>query len=96
MNEDIKKNLKNSNTWSRGLYMLLFLIVYGVAEVVISVVVIAQFFIVLFSGKRNEKLLKLGKELATFVYDIIEFITYNSDEKPFPFNEWKSSIDTKV
>ena len=44
--------------------------------------------LVLFSGKDNENLRNLGQGLGKWVYQTIMFLTFNSENKPFPFDEW--------
>ncbi len=84
----IKENLKSSNTWIRGLFILLFAFIWGVAEMVAGVVVIFQFVYLLVNAKLNDHLLKLGKELASFCYQIMLYVTFNANEKPYPFADW--------
>ncbi|HLB80083.1 MAG TPA: DUF4389 domain-containing protein, partial [Dongiaceae bacterium] len=74
--------------WARGLFMLLFVVIYGVLEVVLSAVVIFQFVTTLVARGPNERLLELGRSLSDYVYAILLFLTYNSDEKPYPFAAW--------
>ena len=88
MSDDIKKNISDINIWKRALFMLLFAILYGLAEVVIWAVVLLQFFIVLFTGSKNERLLGFGQNLTTFIYQIILFQTFNTERRPFPFGDW--------
>lgn len=88
MSDDIKVNLKQQSTWMRGLYMLIFSLFYSIAEVVLFGVVIIQFFLILFTGKNNPRLLKLGQSLATYIYQIIQFLTFNSDYQSYPFGAW--------
>ena len=88
MSDELKEHLKERKTWLRGLYMLLFAIFYAVAEIVITAVVIFQFLLALFTGKSNERLLKLGQSLSTYVYQILQFWTFNSDYHPYPFGAW--------
>lgn len=77
--------------WKRLLYMLLFLIIYGVTEIVIYAVVIFQFFAVLITGQSNQQLLVFGQSLSTFVYQIMRFLTFNSEQLPFPIGAWPKS-----
>ena len=88
MNDDLKKNIKESKTWLRGLYMLMFLFFYSLAKVVIFGVIAVQFVLSLFTGKTNEKLLFLGQSLSTYLYQILRFLTFNSEEHPYPFSDW--------
>jgi len=87
-NRNLWKNLTNGQTWLRGLFMLLFVLIYGFTEVIITAVVILQFLFVLFSGRQNPRLKEFGQGLSLFVYRIIRYWTYNLEEKPFPFSPW--------
>ena len=88
MSNEIKENLKQQSTWIRGLYMLMFALFYSVAEFVLFAVVVAQFFFKLFTGQTNPRLLMLGQSIATYIYQIIQFLTFNSDYQPYPFGPW--------
>jgi Domain of unknown function (DUF4389) len=88
MNEDIKDNIKQQSTWLRGLYMLMFSLFYGVAEFILFFVVIFQFLLVLFTSKNNPRLQKLGQSIATYVYQIIQYLTFNSNYHVYPFGAW--------
>ncbi len=88
MKDDIKENLSQQSTWMRGLYMLLFTIFYKIAEVVLFAVVVFQFLLNLFTGGTNPRLLKLGQGIATYIYQIMQYLSYNSDYQPYPFGAW--------
>jgi len=82
------QNLLSGPTWLRGLFMALFLLIYGVAEMLLTAVVLLQFLFALVTGEKNQRLISFGKSLSIFVYQIILYWTYNSEEKPFPFTSW--------
>lgn len=88
MNSELKQNLKRSDTWLRVLYVILFAVIYMVAEVVLVAVVIVQFGFVLVSGKRNPNLLQFGGRLSRYMYDVLLYFTFRSDDRPFPFDDW--------
>lgn len=83
-----KKTLTNGETWIRLAYMILFSLLLMAARLTISVVVAVQFVIVLVSGADNENLRNLGQGLGKWVYQTVMFLTFNSENKPFPFDEW--------
>ena len=87
-----KKNphLRERATWMRMLYMLLFVIAYGIAEFILTGVVILQIILRLFTGKINERLRQFGSDMSQYVYDMLRFLTFNSEEMPFPLSNWKS------
>jgi hypothetical protein len=88
MDEEIKQRLTSREIWMRGLYMVLYGFAYSLAELVIVVVVIFQFVAVLVSGHANENALKLGHNLSTYVYQVFQFQTFNTETRPFPFSDW--------
>jgi len=88
MDPEFKERVTAKPTWTRGLYILLFIVIYNIAEIVVYAVVILQFLFTLFSGDRNAQLQSLGKNLSTFIYQVFMYITYNSDERPYPFAPW--------
>jgi hypothetical protein len=88
MSEELKANLKNTATWKRLLYMLIFVVIFNIAEIVLSVVVLFQVLASLFTGRRNERLLVFGDQLGVYILQIIRYLTYNSDDLPYPFGEW--------
>ena len=88
MNEDLKQNLTRSETWLRLLYVILFAVIYTVAEIVLAALVVVQFGFVLVSGQKNSNLLEFGATLSRFMYDVLLYFTFMSDERPFPFSPW--------
>lgn len=84
----MKSHLKSESTWMRLLYTVLFAIVFNIAEAVVAVVFVFQFLSRLFTGRVNERLRGLGQTLATYLYEIILYITFQSDERPYPFGPW--------
>jgi len=88
MSDDIKQNLKSTSTWMRGLYMLLYVIFSRIAELVLGVVILFQFLLKLITGETNDRLLKLGQGLSTYIYQIFQYLTFNSEYQPYPFGAW--------
>lgn len=84
------KNMFNfGQVWARGITMLMFVVFfYYVGIYLVLAVVAIQFGSVLGTGKLNEQLLQFGRSLSIYVYDVVSYLTYNTDEKPFPFSDW--------
>jgi hypothetical protein len=87
-------NQDEQGIWLRGLYMLLFVVIYGVAEVVVCAVALVQFGWFVALGERNTRLQRFGESLSEFVRDIVRYWTFCSEDKPFPFAEWPQSETT--
>ncbi len=91
MNSDSSEVSCNRGTiWRRGLYMLLFAFLIGVVKFVTFSVVALQFFLVLMTGAPNNQLLAFGKSLSRYTYQVMLFLTFNSEIQPYPFSEWPS------
>jgi hypothetical protein len=90
---EITNNLKSKSIWMRLVFMLIVALLYSVSRVVVTAVIVFQFFWVLFTGESNAKLQNLGVSLADYTYQIILYLTFNTEERPFPFDlEWPSKI----
>ncbi len=87
----MKENVKRREPWIRGLYMLLFLVIYSVAEIVFAAVVVFQFISSVITGNTNQRLLEFGQSLSTYLYQTLKYFSYNTEEKPFPFAPWPES-----
>ncbi|MCZ6503113.1 MAG: DUF4389 domain-containing protein [Gammaproteobacteria bacterium] len=88
MEETTRQRLVSSDIWIRALYMVLFAVAFGIARFIIGFLVVFQFFAVLFTGRANEPLLQFGKNLTVYIYEILEFQTFNTELHPFPFSTW--------
>lgn len=88
---ELEQNLKSRSTWTRLLFMLVIALFYAVSRPVVFAVIVMQFLWVLFTAETNKKLAVLGHSLALYTCEIIDFMTYNSEAKPYPFDsDWPS------
>jgi hypothetical protein len=88
----LERNLSSGRTWLRLFFMLVVLLLWAVSRIVIGVVIFLQFFHVLLTGDVNEKLKHLGEQLARYSYQIVAYLTYNTEHRPFPFDlDWPST-----
>ena len=88
MKEEIKQRLEKHEIWQRVLYMLFFIFIYAISKFLIIGVMLFQFVTIILTGNTNEQLLKFGQNLSTYLYQITIFLTYNSEQRPFPFSAW--------
>lgn len=82
------EKVNESSIWVRGLYMLLFLIIARLTEVVVGLVAFIQFVLKAATNSTNDNLTVFGQNLSRYMLEIIQFQTFNSEEKPFPFKPW--------
>lgn len=88
---NLAKQLLVKDKWMRLLFMVLFAFIGYMVRFAAVLLVVLQFFTVLFTGTANPTLLQFGKILSTYTYQILLFLTYNSEEKPYPFGPLPSA-----
>lgn len=67
---------------------MLFYFIYGITDVVLIVIALVQTFLNLFSDGPSESLQRFGSSLGVYVKQLSEFLSYASEEKPYPFSDW--------
>jgi len=82
------ENTEKQNIWVRGLFMLLIALAYHVSGTVLFVISLVQFVIMLMNGTPNARLALFGRNLARYYQQIVVFMIFATEEKPFPFNDW--------
>jgi len=88
MKEEMRENLIDEGIWMRGVFMVLFLIAYNIVEFLILLAALFQFVAVLFTGRVNKTVLRLGNNLSLFALETFQYLTFNSNLRPFPFSPW--------
>lgn len=93
---DIKENAKNVDVWTRGLFIVIYAVIFYFLFALIWLVVIFQFIMKLITGELNQQLLDFCDSLIKYVSQILLYITFKSEERPFPFSPWpKTDANTK-
>ncbi len=88
MSGDIKKHVTRRSIWLRLVFMIVLSVAFNVAEVIIFAVVAFQFLASLFTGQPNDRLARFGRNLARYLQQITVYLTFTTEEKPFPFTPW--------
>jgi hypothetical protein len=86
--DDLSQHVKSRSTWLRLVFMLLFALIFYIAEMVLFAVAAIQILFKLFSGEPNVRLTAFGANLGRFIHQVAQFLTYNSEDMPFPFSDW--------
>jgi len=94
MEDQTREHLVNGGIWMRGLHMLLMAVAYNVVEAMIALIAVFQFFCALLTGRVNEPLLKFAKNGSIYIQEVLEFLTFNSEIRPFPFTSWPDEDHT--
>ncbi|MDX1781469.1 MAG: DUF4389 domain-containing protein [Thalassovita sp.] len=77
---------KKGAVWLRLLFMIIFAVLFGIAETILAVGAVLQFGFLLFTGKRNEAIADFGDKLADWMRGVARFLTAVTEDKPFPFS----------
>ncbi|MBT4711166.1 MAG: DUF4389 domain-containing protein [Alphaproteobacteria bacterium] len=93
MKTETVENVKDENTWVRLAFIILFALALQVTGVILTLTVIVQFLTQLLTGRPNEQVSAFGHNLASFYAQTIRFLTFASDDMPWPFSPWP---DNKV
>jgi len=88
-----KEKVLSADHWLRFVFMVLFAGIACVASYVVAVLIIIQFIFALFTGNSNDRLRSFGASLSQYIFQILSFLTYNSEDKPFPFADWPEVIN---
>lgn len=88
MSGNIKENITRRSIWLRLLFMIILSMAFSLAELVSFAVIAFQFIASLFTGETNDQLSRFGRNLARYLQQITVYMTFASEEKPFPFTPW--------
>lgn len=79
------------NIWIRAILMLLMALILHVCGTLLFVVAIIQFVMQLLNGVPNARLVSFGRGLGNYFRQIVCFLTFATEEMPFPFSEWPTN-----
>jgi hypothetical protein len=74
--------------WMRGLFMVLMALIYQLCGTLLFIVAVIQFLLALLSEGPNARLLSFGRSLASYLGQLTRFLSFASEEIPFPFSDW--------
>jgi hypothetical protein len=86
LNEDaLKRNVKDKDTWLRFVYLVVFGVAFYLSILLTFATSIFQFLAKLFGGSSFAGMAEFGSNLADYQAQVTRFLTFASDDKPFPF-----------
>lgn len=88
MDENSSAAGKRPNIWIRAIFMLLMALAFHVCVTVLGIVVVIQFVMVLLNGTPNMRLIAFGRSMGNYLRQIVDFVSFATEEMPFPFNDW--------
>ncbi|WP_300675426.1 DUF4389 domain-containing protein [Desulfoluna sp.] len=72
----------------RAVFMLAFWIASRIALGIVVALALFQLICSLVTRRPNEKIMRFGKNLGVYLSQIVDFLTYNTEQKPWPFRDW--------
>lgn len=75
----------------RILWMLLFALVWYIAQFILVALVLLQLICRLVYGAPNAALMSFGDSLSRYLAQIGQFGSFHTETKPWPFSSWPSS-----
>ena len=89
----LTENIKEPSIWVNFFLKVIYLIFLNFIILFLGFVTLLQLLFSLWSKKPNNNLISFSKKLSIYIYQIINFITYSSDERPWPFNAFPDKAD---
>jgi len=80
--------MTNQSLLSRLIYSIIIMIIYTFLKPLIIIVAILQYLHLAVKKTTHPLLLSFGHSLAQYTYEIIAYVTVNSEQVPFPFAPW--------
>lgn len=93
MNDELNSKPRAKQVWIRGLFMILFAVIYSVTEIILAAVVVFQFFYLLITGDKNQRLLELGDKISVYIFQILQYLTFNTETQPYPLGDWPKTTE---
>ena len=90
---DVKQNVRNVDTWMRGLFIVIFGVIFYFLIGIVWLLVIFQFVTKVITGNLNEQLEKFSTGLTSYALQLLKYVTYKSEVRPFPFSPLPGTED---
>ena len=89
----LTENIKEPSIWVNFFLKVIYLIFLNFIIPFLGFITLLQLLFSLGSKKPNDNLISFSKKISIYIYQIINFITYSSDERPWPFNPFPDKAD---
>jgi hypothetical protein len=83
-----QRHVGQLGTWQRGLFLILFAVIYFFLRFVVVGIAFFQFISLLITGEINQRLQLFSQGFCTYSYQVARYLTFTSEDKPFPFSHW--------
>ena len=76
--------------WVRVLMMIVAAMAFQVTAAALCLIAVVQLVLAAVSDAPNARLSELGLALGRYLQQIAAFVSFGSDDAPFPFADWPS------
>ena len=73
---------------ARVVYMIMYLIIGKVISIILFIIAVGQLLYSWLSGSPNEKILPFSASMSEYAKQIVLYVSFNTDEKPWPSADW--------
>ena len=84
----LTENIKEPSIWVNFFLKVVYLVFLNFIVPFLGFITLLQLLFSIGSKKPNENLVFFSKKISSYIYQIINFITYSSDQRPWPFNSF--------
>jgi hypothetical protein len=85
---DFSRDPERESILLRALWMVVFVLVWQVAQFLLGALVLAQLIYRLIYGAPNASLMNFGDSLSQYLAQIGRFGSFHTEQKPWPFADW--------
>jgi len=87
--DDLADNVRDLSVWVRVSFVIVFVVaLHLIIGPLIVLLALAQGLFLIFTARVNENLASFGSLLTAYVAQILSFVTFNSERRPFPFSDF--------
>lgn len=90
MDQQPADTTNKSNILVRGLFMFLMGVAFHLTGTLLFMVAVIQFVFALVTEAHNPRLAAFGRSLGIYARQNADFLSFVTEEKPFPFSDWPS------
>ena len=87
----VQENIKNKDTWVRGLFIVVFGVIFYALYLLLWLLIVFQFLTKVFTGELNQNLMEFSQALTRFAQQVLHYMTFQTEERPWPFSPWPGS-----
>ena len=87
MNDINKDELLDLKKWKRFFFMVIYSFAINAVVNILIILAVLQSFFYLFTSKINNQLQSANNWLQGFFNDSLNFLSFNTNSKPWPFND---------